>query len=104
MDNHLQTKNGISYSSQLNSTPLGHWTHNGHQRWDYCLENGAPVLIYEIMQHNVICVDVAKHPKLRIIGTKPAFTSKPHHHIPNTPLLAIQNVPKWIKNLWRTTK
>ena len=48
-------------------------------------------------------VDVSTHPKLKCTGVKPDPLPTNITSPFKTPEIAVQNVPKWIKLLWRTT-
>ena len=95
---------------KLQSYPLGKWTYDGHQRWQYYMRN-KNVYYYEYSKLYIDTPqtrrDVSMSPVdilargCKILGTKPMIEEceEPPETSP-TPYQALQQAPEWMKKTW----
>ena len=93
--------------NQIQSIPLGQWISDGHQCWNYYMTEEKTIVQAPYGTKNpshTKPVDVCLKNKIKIIGVKDMHLQNFHDPISQTLSQAIQNAPKWLSQLWRTSK
>ena len=91
--------------AQLNSTHLGHWISNSHQKWLTYLDTSGQIVHVDAQNEipvHFTPIDMMDNTK--ILGTKSPPLPENQTNQNFTPMQLVQNTPNWLKKIWRTTK
>ena len=86
---------------QLDSTPLGRWIGEGHQKWEYFfdIQIQQTVRLSSSSNNSFVAIDIDNDKTIKTLGSKPTPLQTPPKQLPTTPLEAVSQASQWMRQL-----
>ena len=82
--------------TQLNSTHLGHWISDSHQKWLTYLDTSGKIVHVDEQNEVPVHFTPINMMDKKILGTKPPTLPENQTNQNLTPMQLVQNAPNWL--------